>query len=434
MKAIKIFPRYIITESLAYFGVSLLVFTALLFTLRMLKLASLVINKGVDLSRVVMVFVSVIPTFLEIALPLAVLLGVMLGFARLSGDSEIIVIRASGVSLKQLIKPVAVFGILCAMLSLFVSLYLRPWGYKELSRNLFEIARTKSTAGLSEGVFNDLGMITLYAEKIDHHSGDLEHILIEDRREKAVKRIITAQTGIIKSSESARTINFNLKNGQIHEMVEDDYTLTNFTTNDLAMNPDDLYDSSSSKKGKRAREMTNGELSRNARLTQLQLYKARLLSYRAKTTLSKAQASPKTEDEETEEPSAEEIQRKLNQLKIERGRRLSMPFAAFILALLAMPLGIQPPRTQKAWGAGLSASFGLVVFVIYYGILSLGIALAENNFVNPYLAVWAPNIVSALIAGYTLSKMSSEEWQSIAHGLESIASACMKKLSRVAES
>ena len=98
----RILSRYIFFESLHYFGISLFAFTALLLTLRMLKFASLIINKGVEFSQIASVFIAIIPTFLEIAIPLSVLLGVMLAFARLSGDSEIVVMRASGISLYQI--------------------------------------------------------------------------------------------------------------------------------------------------------------------------------------------------------------------------------------------------------------------------------------------------------------------------------------------
>ena len=94
----RILDRYILRETLAYFGISLFAFTGMLLVLRMLRLADLVINRGVELDQVVMVFIAIIPTFLEIAVPLATLLGVMLAFARLSGDSEIVVNRGSGVS------------------------------------------------------------------------------------------------------------------------------------------------------------------------------------------------------------------------------------------------------------------------------------------------------------------------------------------------
>ena len=87
--------------------------------------------------QIATVFVAIIPAFLELAIPLATLLGIMLAFARLSGDSEIVVIRASGISLGQLIKPVVIFGLFASLLTLWVSFEHRPWGYRQLSKEPF---------------------------------------------------------------------------------------------------------------------------------------------------------------------------------------------------------------------------------------------------------------------------------------------------------
>ena len=369
----------------------------------MIKFASLIINKGVAFNQIAMVFISIIPTFLEIAIPLATLLGVMLAFARFSGDSELIVMRASGISLSQLIRPVLLFGILSAVLCLYVSLQLRPWGYKSLAKSLFEIARSKSTAGLDAGIFNKLGLLTLYAEEIDHSSGEIDRVLIDDRRGDDTRKIVTAQSGQIISDPVTQTITFHLKDGYIHEIIENKYVLTNYSTNNITMSSEEVYDPSAQKKKKRARMMSNVEISDEfEKLTQM---KEQPVPY--------VGLSP-------EELSQEALKEKITKLKLERGRRYSMPFAAFILALLAMPLGIHPPRTQRTWGAGLSVTVGMLVFVIYYGLFSFGLALGESGSLNPYLALWIPNIVAILVTFYTLMKMKTEAWDSIAEGAEEI--------------
>ena len=179
-------------ECALYFGITLFAFTGVLLTVRMLRFASLVINRGVEFSQIISVFLALIPTFLEIAIPLATLLGVMLAIARLSGDSEIVVLRSAGISIYQLVLPVLLFGLFCASCSLFISLHLRPYGFKVLQDTLFEIARTKSTASLTPGIFNTLGKMTLYADQIDPHSGQLVRVLIDDRRAGDARKIVSA--------------------------------------------------------------------------------------------------------------------------------------------------------------------------------------------------------------------------------------------------
>lgn len=372
--------------------------------MRMLQLASLVIHKGVSLNQILTVFFSVVPTFLEIAIPMSALLGVMLAFARLSADSEIIVIRASGIGLKKLVGPVFVFGLIVSAAGLYVSHELKPWGYKELSESLFEIARSKSTAGLNAGIFNDLGNLTLYAEDIDHKSGKLKHVLIDDRRDPVKHQVITAETGSILSDPAKQEVIFSLRDGDIHEIAEKSYIHTSFINNNLRLRSDDLYGDSVDKT-RRSREMYNFEIA-----TELQHWSNMLSN-------SIEERAEIEQDINLEELSDQRIQKRLSGLMIERDKRLSMPFAALLLALVAMPLGIQPPRTQRTWGAGLSAFIGLLVFVVYYGVLTISLALVEDQKIPVFMGVWLPNIITAIISMIMIQKMGSEKWQSVAQGL-----------------
>ncbi len=424
----KIINRYIFKEATAYFFICLIAFTGILLVLRMLKLSSLIINKGVELSQVVMVFLSIIPTFLEIAVPLSALLGVMLAFARFSGDSEIIVIRASGISLFQLIFPVAAFGLLATVMCFFISTELKPWGYRKLESTLFEIARNKSTAGLSEGIFNDLGNITLYADTIEHSTGRLEHVLIDDRRAEE-SQIIIAQRGRILSNPEKKTIVFRLYDGRIHELSNGKYVITDFENNDLETDPEQLFGNQNESQRKRSRELSSAnirsEIALRGRLTAEDF----LTEEEAREPLAVARASTLSNSIEPNETYKENTKR-INRLEIELYQRWALPVAALILALIAMPLGIQPPRTQRTWGAGLSSVIGLLVFVIYFALLSVSVALAEGGALPPAVAVWIPNLITSLVAFYMLKKMSSEQWQSVAQGFDNLISFFSKRMAR----
>jgi lipopolysaccharide export system permease protein len=418
---VKILSRYILRECLTFFGVVILAFTGILLTIRMLRFASLIINKGVDVGQIALVFVSIIPSFLEIALPLAALLGVMLAFARFSGDSEIIVIRASGISIVELIKPVVILGVLLWALSLAISLELRPRGFRQLAQSLFEIARTRSTAGLTEGVFNKLGDLTLYAEKIDFATGALTHVLIDDRRDRAGRKVISATSGTLVSDPTARSIVLDLTTGAIHEQNEERYSITRFVNNRFVFDPNQVLGTRETDADKKANELSLAEL-RALRAR----FAARLAappedSTTAAIVATKTFAEAGSTTLESEPAlTPQQLRRKINRIDIERERRFSMPFAAFVLALVGLPLGVQPSRSQKTWGAGISAALGLAVFVIYYGILSIGLTLAESGAVPARIALWLPNIAALGIAVFALHRIGTERWQSIAAGLSSL--------------
>ncbi len=379
-----ILKKYVLKESLTYFFICLLSFSSLILTVRILKFATLIINKGVHWSQVAKVIIAIIPTFLEFAIPMSALLGVMLAFARMSGDSEIIVIRATGISLKQMLSPVVIYSLLTLTLALFISYQLRPWGYSTLSNTIFDIARNKTTATLEGGVFNNMGALTLYSETINHGNGDLSNVLVDDRRDEKGRKIISAKSGSIQTNNEERSIEFLLFDGIIHEEREGNSILTDFKTNQISIDPNELY-GSKNKRRKKHREKSSAQIN-----SELSLLKA-------------------GNKEKVKNPK-----KQTTDLLIEKGRRVSMPFASLILALIGMPLGIQPPRSQKAWGAGLSIFLGLGVFIIYYGLLSIGIALAESNTLPPLISLWVPNFILGVMAIVFLKKMNSEKWQSVA--------------------
>ncbi len=392
----KILWRYILREALSFFFINLLIFTGILFTVRLLKLTSLIVNKGVSLGQVSVVFLSLIPTFMEIAVPLAALLGAMLTFARLSGDSEIIVIRASGISLSQLIRPVLTFGIFAAALGLFVSHQLKPWGFQRLSQTLFEIARTKSTAGLEPGVFNELGEITLYAEEVDPKSGRIKNVLIDDRSQGGEPRVITAKRGKILPNPEELTITFHLEEGEIHEESEGKYVLTRFITNDLVTDADKLHGGEKEKKDRRVRELSWQELE-GEKLRELDTFQ---------------------EEDFSIEEASEAQQIRQRKVIFEQQSRFALPVACLLLALIGMSLGIQSPRTQRTWGAGLSVLIGVLVFLGYFALYTLSKALSEEGVISSYIVAWMPNLITLLIAIFFIRQMATERWQTISEGIE----------------
>ena len=390
----------------------------------MLQFAALIVNKGVAFSDIMMVFAAIVPTFLEIALPMATLLGIMLAFARLSGDSEIIIMRASGISLSQLLKPIIIFGFIATAANLYVSLELRPWGNFKLAQSFFEIARSKSTAGLSAGIFNKLGNLTLYAEKINDKNGSLEKVVIDDQRAEDSRKIIVAESGSITSDSNKRTIVLILNNGHIHEEIDRNYVLTNFTSNNLVIDFNELYTNSEINREKKSREMYIHEIKN-------EIDKFSSLAVEAEAQGGNFSKLPQEAQESLDQVNASnmnQLRRHIRRLNTEAGRRYSTPIATFILALLGLPLGIVPPRTQKTWGAGLSMSLGLGVFTLYYFLLSLGITFGESGKIDTHLGLWIPNVIAASITAFVIYKVTSEKWYSIAHGFELLLEKLFSKL------
>ena len=410
----RIITRYILFECLLFFGLSLFVFTGILLTVQMLKFSDLIINRGVRLDQIAMVFLSITPTFMELAIPMSALLGVMLAFARLSGDSEIVVLRSSGVSIYQMVMPVFFFALSLAIIGMEVSTQLKPWGYKTLAEALFDIAKSRSTAGLEEGVFNKLGDLTLYGQTVDYASGDLKGVMVDDRRDDKDRKVIFARTGSIVSDTAAKTITIKLNDGSMHEQVEGKYAITHFITNNVVMNPDELYGVQADK------EQTPRSLYIPEILEQIPQYDQYEKEARA---LEAANPNPDGAPILFTQPSGvksthQDILKRTRRLRLEYQMRFSMPYAAFILALTAMPLGIQPPRTHKTWGPTVAFSLGLLVFLVYFATLSFAMTLVDSGKMAPGLAAWLPNFVVTAAAAWMIAAVASERIQSIPQTFE----------------
>ena len=292
------------------------------------------------------------------------------------------------------------FGLLTVCLAYYISMQLRPASYRLLNQTFFEIARSQSLASINPGFFNKMGLITIYAEQVDYETGALQHVMIEDRRDETQKKIIFATKGAIIPQPRQQNILIKLNDGTLHAQPGEEYQVTNFASNKMFLSTADIYGDQSLKKDKRGRELSLTDI-----LSEIERLDTGALLL--------------TEGENvTSIESAEQLTRRAKRLDIELNLRLSTPWACLLMALLAIPLGIMPPRTQKTWGASFSLGIGLISFIGYFALLTLGMTIAENGILPAYIAVWLPNIILAVVCWNLLLKTNSEQWQSITDGLD----------------
>src|SRR5262252_8554835 len=147
--------RYVFLQVLAPFAAGLALFTFILLIARIMKLVELVVNRGVPTLEILKLFSYILPAFLEVTVPMALLLACLMACGRLSADSEYTALRSSGISLYQFATPIAAFAGLICVVSIFLSVYTRPWGNAALREGIFDLARTRASVGLKEHVFND---------------------------------------------------------------------------------------------------------------------------------------------------------------------------------------------------------------------------------------------------------------------------------------
>lgn len=385
--------RYVFKEIASVFGVAIVAFTTLLLTIKTIKLADLVVNKDLSILQVFTIFASLLPTFLEIALPLAGLLAAMLAASRLSRDSEIIVLRANGFSFFQLIIPAIFAGVLLSSLTLLVSNYLRPLGYQQLNATLFNIATTKSTSNLNANIFNDFGPFKFYAERIDD---SLSNVFLEDTRNEAKLEIVVAKSGKIGQVAGLNLLEVQLFDGVMYEKSEKEYNTTKFSKNTVYIDPVNQ----SEDEGLRSREIPNQDLKYAIRSFEkiLELPEFRLPDEPLLVRLMHGK------------PHLQEFgQKRLQGLLVEQQMRFSLPFGTLLLTVFGIPLGIFTPRQQKSWGTSIAVIFGILTFASYYALLTAGMGIAESGAVSPFVGAWGPNLVLLAALGVILYLFQTEK-------------------------
>lgn len=380
MRTGKIF-FYIFKEILTPLAMGLGVFTLILLIGRIFKLSDLVINKGVSLSDVLKLFVFVLPNFLVFTIPMALLLGVLLAFGRLSSDHELTAMKASGISLFQLIPPVLTVSLFCYLAATFMAVYALPWGSRSFRNTLYQIARSKAHIELKPRVFNDsFNDLVFYADRMDHKGNRMEGVLIQDETAKDKSQVVFSRAAQVVSDPDKEEVILILQDGSIHikDRKEDSYRKIDFDYYHMRLNVGESLGS-----GKRIRTMDSeksiGEL-------------------REKVKRKQARGEHAIHEQ------------------VVIHEKYAIPFASIVFGLLGVALGIRPPRSGRSYSLVKS----LAIILAYYILMTAMETLAERGIFPPWLSSWIPNMVFLLMGIYFLILRGLERPSRVMDGLSSL--------------
>ena len=141
-----ILDRYLIKEAVPNFFIGLLVFTFVMLMNQILVLAEILITKGVDFVVIFLIIFYSLPALTVLTIPMSLLLGILLSFGRLNSDSEITVLRASGISFYRLMVPMLILALAGWIVCGYLIQVTVPWANYSFSRLLFKIATTNPRA------------------------------------------------------------------------------------------------------------------------------------------------------------------------------------------------------------------------------------------------------------------------------------------------
>lgn len=226
---------YIVTEIAGPFIGGVVFFSFIFLMFQTLRLAEALIEHSVPGMILLKMVGLMIISFLPLAFPLAFLISTLVAFGRLSADSELVALKANGISVHRLAIPGFAVASLVAAISLGLNLEWVPTAKLELKSVLLRLTNTKPIATIKEGTFTSgFFDLLLYAEKVDQKTNALEKVFIYDERDPKNPQAIIARAGEIVpvkiESDLGASIALRLYDGDIHsnDIGKGIYQKTNF--------------------------------------------------------------------------------------------------------------------------------------------------------------------------------------------------------------
>jgi lipopolysaccharide export system permease protein len=350
---VSLLDRYVAKEVLLPFGAGLLFLTQILLATQVLAQAQILFGSGVSLWDVLKVIGLLTPHILGFILPIAFLLGAVIGVGRLAEDREIIAIGAAGLSPVRLLRVPLAIGVAGAAVALWIALSVEPAAIQSARLLLNEIIKRNVMSDVKSGVFyDDIPGYTLYAERV--RGGRWENVLISDRSDPDSAVLALAQRGRFEPAAAGEAMQLALASGEIHreEAASDEYAVADYDRATFLVNV----------------RQTLGDRNR---------LKGVSAAYTVGDLLELARTAKKPED----------ARRWLGFLH----RKVAQALSLIPFALLAVPLAASR-RGGRAFAVG--ATLGVVV--VHYLLLRSGEVMAQRGALPAAVALQLPTVVLSL--------------------------------------
>jgi lipopolysaccharide export system permease protein len=399
----KILTRYILKEIFGPTLLGLMFYTSIILMKQLFDLAGLIIRQSLPLGTVMHLLGLSLPHIVVLTIPMSLLFGILIAVGRLSADSEIIAMRALGISTRTIYLPVFLFSFAIFLLNLYLMNTWLPHANAEFTRMRLELATSGAQKEIRPRVFyDDFENVIVYVNDIDPRNGEWRGVFVADTRtedtstkfgttpakiveaaaqehpntaagavgQRSGQKISVAQRGAIVTVKPQQQLWLNLYNAATH--VWDPRRPDRYDVNSNAVQRiflGDRYVNDPNKLAHSLREMDLRQL-----WTQQELL--------ARTT-----------DRET-----------YNLAWVEIHKKFSIPFACIAFGVLGLPLGITNRRGGKS--SGFSLSIAIILF--YYVTINNGEALAAAGRITPFIGMWAANIVLLVLGIYLLIRANRD--------------------------
>ena len=350
----RIIDRYVLREALQMTSLSLLVFTFVLMIPPIMQVAQELIAKGVSGWTVFQLMMTLIPQGLGVTIPMAVLIGLLMGLGRMSGDRETVALQACGVSIYRMLLPVMFLAVLAAAATCYTLVVALPQANQKFREITYRTMAAQAGDEVKPRVFYEgFPGVILYVRDVDAHETVWSDVFLADTRNPQEPQVYLAEEGRVVLDRENRAVDIVLTSGHGHSVSSDDpatYDLHGFDEIILSLNPETIFPVNGPQPG--LTEMTIPELQTQA------------------NNLRANGISP-------------------HNPIMEIHQKFSLPVACLIFGLIGLALGV----TSRKDGKFASFALGIAVIFAYYIIMYGAKAMAKGDLVSPHLAMWLPNII-----------------------------------------
>lgn len=351
-------------------------FTFVFLIKRLFDFTELLVADGASSSTILTMFFAIMPSIMMMSFPIAVLLGTMMVYSRMTTDREVIALYASGYSVKQLLIPALTIGLITTALLLWWGHRIAPKGSRVFQAAAIEVVQKTATAGIKPGIFTPLGGMVFSPTSV--RDGKMYGLKLFEQKEDGIAGVITSPTAQLSFHEEENILLMHMQDGVLHQTPSPDRDVViqydDFLVSIVIPNILNRY----ATPGRLARTFSDETLETNIR----ELKKALTI--------------------EPDENIRKYYHKELKKCEIEIASRTAQPMACIIMAFLGAVLGLRSRSAKR------SACYSLTVAAvfIYYSLLSFGSNYAEDGVVSAWLGVWVPNIISIIASGYLYWSMS----------------------------
>lgn len=358
----KILDRYILWEISGYALLGLAVFTFVLTTPELLRLSELFARQSVPLTTLLKLCATILPGKLVWTIPMAVLVGLLMGWSRLAADGEIVALQATAVGLGRLLRPAVLFAAGGFLLALLSSIWWAPAAARSFRALQAELAAGQVPYAVQPRVFEErFPNSILYVQEVRAGAARWQGIFLAELARPAGAKLTLAEAGIVVNEPARQRLRLHLLNATAHQYAVNNperYSVSTFGETDIFL---PLPEAS----------LTPVGLRRNAERGLAELWAASQQGERWRS------------------------------FRADFHRRFAVPAACLVFALLAIPLGM----AGSSGGRALALVLAFALFAGYYIFFVFTDRFAREGVLPPWLGVWAANLLLAGVGVALLGRL-----------------------------